>query len=79
MPSFKSLGTQLDKVLEEWKNAGHAYTTVSIDVTKIDRQAARLKELSATVKEKRKDADAAEKAMRAHLAQVEKFYWQVRS
>jgi len=25
------------------------------------------------------DADAAEKAMRAHLAQVEKFYWQVRS
>ena len=26
-----------------------------------------------------RDVDAAEAAMRAHLAQVEKFYWQVQS
>src|SRR4051812_12429206 len=69
---FKSLGTQLDKVLEEWKNAGHAYTTVSIDVTKIDRQAARLKELSATAKEKRTDADAAAKAVDEALSELQK-------
>src|SRR5689334_16455617 len=69
---FKTSATQLDKVLEEWKNAGHAYTIVSVDATKIDRQAERLKTLSATAKEKRKDADAAAKAAEEALSELQK-------
>src|SRR6266567_1116686 len=31
---FKSLATELNSVLTDWKNAGHAYSLVAVDLTR---------------------------------------------
>src|SRR2546423_8162204 len=59
---FQSLATDLNQVLERWKNAGHAYSLVSVDIKAMDREAEQLKGLSEDAAKKRRDADAAEKA-----------------
>src|SRR3954469_23212094 len=40
---FKSLATDLNKVLEDWRKAGHAYSLVSVDTKTMDREAEQLK------------------------------------
>src|SRR5262245_11434788 len=68
---FKSLGTDLNDVLARWKNAGHAYSLVSVDIKNIDRNAEDLKGLSETAAKKRQEADAADKKAAAALTEAQ--------
>src|SRR5437016_8804018 len=68
---FKSLATDLNEVLDRWKKAGHAYSLVSVDTKKIDRETEELKKLSDEAAKKRQDADAAEKIKEVALADAQ--------
>ena len=65
---FKSEVATLNKVLDRWKNSGHAYNVVSFDEKKVDDVAKSLPGLSDDATKKRAAADAAEKAADAALA-----------
>src|SRR5262245_23157121 len=69
---FLSEGGDLEKVLDDWKRAGHAYTVVSVDAKRIERGAEQLNKVAEEAKGKRAEADAAEKAADAALAEFQK-------
>src|SRR5437870_1551251 len=69
--TFKSLATDLNEVLNRWKNAGHAYSLVSVNTKEMDNEAAQLKELSSDATKKRQEADAAIKVAEAALADAQ--------
>ena len=44
LEKFKADATELNEVLGRWKNAGHAYSLVSMDLAKIEEEAKKLAE-----------------------------------
>jgi cytochrome c551/c552 len=61
LTKFKAQATDLSDVLRRWKDKGHAYTVVSPDLSRMDRDAAELKVLSSKARELRAAAQQAEK------------------
>jgi hypothetical protein len=72
LDAFKSRAQELDAVLGQWKNAGHRYSLVSVNVAWIDQQAADVAKKSAEAKEKRDTAIAAERAADAAIGELQK-------
>jgi cytochrome c551/c552 len=71
LDDFKSLAGQLNKVLSEWKNAGHPYSTVYIDEPSIKRDEESLAKSSGLAKDARSKANEADKAVDTALAEFQ--------
>jgi len=63
LTQFKTLGADLDNLLAKWRKHGHPYSTVGVDLKRIDREAQEVDKLAATAQQARAEALAAEKAL----------------
>lgn len=68
---FKTDAGKLDETLRRWKDAGHPYSTVTVDQAAIDREAKKLDEQSEKANAERVKADQEEKAAQASLAELQ--------